>query len=258
MQRKSHCDLSGIFPYFLWHFKRTKPVLFASGRSRHWPERGTTMCQILIAPDRLKHSPALPFRWISGRPSWPPPGPSGAFAKMPHWRPNPLRKNSRTIVECTFFSVFFRFRFDFPRNDDILTAHTWCGVLAQLARAPRWQRGGHEFESHILHQHLSAHPLRVRFLFSRNPLSIALYSSGFAKIFILFSRPPKKSLFALKSSKTVPLFLRFLRFSAVGGPWPPPRWKCKTSRIRRQKNGSPDTCHGENKLKKLCERLMRR
>ena len=26
------------------------------------------------------------------------------------------------------------------------------GVLAQLARAPRWHRGGHEFESHILHQ----------------------------------------------------------------------------------------------------------
>ncbi len=28
---------------------------------------------------------------------------------------------------------------------------TKFGVLAQLARAPRWQRGGHEFESHILH-----------------------------------------------------------------------------------------------------------
>lgn len=26
------------------------------------------------------------------------------------------------------------------------------GALAQLARAPRWQRGGHQFESDMLHK----------------------------------------------------------------------------------------------------------
>ena len=34
-------------------------MLFAFAGSRRQPERGTTMCQILIAPDRLEHSPRI-------------------------------------------------------------------------------------------------------------------------------------------------------------------------------------------------------
>ena len=37
----------------------------------------------------------------------------------------------------------------------ILFLHHSNGELAQLARAPRWQRGGHGFEPHSLHKLLS-------------------------------------------------------------------------------------------------------
>ena len=33
----------------------------------------------------------------------------------------------------------------------IIFVLNYYGGLAQLARAPRWQRGGHRFESDILH-----------------------------------------------------------------------------------------------------------
>ena len=39
------------------------------------------------------------------------------------------------------------------------------GVVAQLARAPHWQCGGREFESHLLHQS-SKNPIKVGFFFA--------------------------------------------------------------------------------------------
>ena len=46
------------------------------------------------------------------------------------------------------------------------------GGLAQLARAPRWQRGGHRFESDILHN--QNHSKRVVFLLARKEVQACL------------------------------------------------------------------------------------
>lgn len=43
----------------------------------------------------------------------------------------------------------------FSDDTDILSMFSTFGVLAQLARASRWQREGQEFKSPILHQILA-------------------------------------------------------------------------------------------------------
>ena len=42
--------------------------------------------------------------------------------------------------------------FDLTFEKMVINYKQLIGVLAQLARAPRWQRGGQEFKSLILHQ----------------------------------------------------------------------------------------------------------
>lgn len=51
----------------------------------------------------------------------------------------------------TFFRLFSSSSLIFPETMVYYIPSIDHGVLAQLARAPRWQRGGHEFKSHILH-----------------------------------------------------------------------------------------------------------
>ena len=46
-------------------------------------------------------------------------------------------------------------------NVSILFIFVIHGGLAQLARAPRWQRGGHRFESDILHYYLLHLHIRI-------------------------------------------------------------------------------------------------
>lgn len=54
------------------------------------------------------------------------------------------------------------------------------GVLAQLARAPRWQRGGHRFESGILHFYLFV----PQIFFSYLPIIIVLFPIQLYFIFV--------------------------------------------------------------------------
>gem|GEM_PF-5791284 len=58
----------------------------------------------------------------------------------------------------------------------IFAAHQ-NGDLAQLARAPRWQRGGHGFESHSLHFTLRA-LAAGGFFFQSRPYSVESYNEG--------------------------------------------------------------------------------
>ena len=57
--------------------------------------------------------------------------------------------------------------FDLTFEKMVINYKQLIGVLAQLARAPRWQRGGQEFKSLILHHEFSSRFLSGFFVYKK-------------------------------------------------------------------------------------------
>ena len=107
------------------------------------------------------------------------------------------RKNRHNFQEKR---IFFKKRLDISKKRHILKAYPKSGVLAQLARASRWQREGHGFKSHILHQRFQPVERRAFLLPGSVRDSTLIFQNLIAPSPLCCRRDPLKSPFSITFS----------------------------------------------------------